>query len=333
MRRLLFRLLQEMEQHHDTVLVCIVEESGSAPRGTGAWMLVNGTGRVAGTIGGGRLELRSIETAMVLLEKCRSLLKHFALNLTDGPDSLGMACGGDVTVLFQRIPWDSGEWRQLAADAAKALRENRPGWLVLDTCGGFPALLERETAAEEAASLPKGAALRDGRFYLPLPVEERVVIFGAGHIARALVPLLGTVGFRTVVFDDRPEYADPAAFPAAEAVICGDFRNIQASLPITPEDYVVIMTSGHLHDLEAEIQILRLETAYVGVIGSRSKIAFVSQKLREAGIPEPAIAAVHTPIGTPIRAVTPEEIAVSIAGELICCRALRRAAVGNTEKE
>lgn len=124
MRRLLFRLLQEMEQHHDTVLVCIVEESGSAPRGTGAWMLVNGTGRVAGTIGGGRLELRSIETAMVLLEKCRSLLKHFALNLTDEPDSLGMACGGDVTVLFQRIPWDSGEWRQLAADAAKALREN-----------------------------------------------------------------------------------------------------------------------------------------------------------------------------------------------------------------
>ena len=96
---------------------------------------------------------------------------------------------------------------------------------------------------------------------------------------------------------------------------------------------MVIMTSGHLHDLETEIQILRLETAYVGVIGSRSKIAFVSQKLREAGIPEPAIAAVHTPIGTPIRAVTPEEIAVSIAGELICCRALRRAAVGNTEKE
>ena len=103
MRRLLFRLLQEMEQHHDTVLVCIVEESGSAPRGTGAWMLVNGTGRVAGTIGGGHLELRSIETAMVLLEKCRSLLKHFALNLTNGPDSLGMACGGDVTVHFQYL--------------------------------------------------------------------------------------------------------------------------------------------------------------------------------------------------------------------------------------
>ena len=83
------------------------------------------------------------------------------------------------------------------------------------------------------------------------------------------------------------------------------------------------MTSGHLHDLEAEEQMLRRETAYVGVIGSRSKIAYVSQRLREAGISEEAIASVHTPIGTPIRAVTPEEIAVSIAGELIYERACR----------
>ena len=69
--------------------------------------------------------------------------------------------------------------------------------------------------------------------------------------------------------------------------------------------------------------MLRRETAYVGVIGSRSKIAYVSQRLREAGISEEAIASVHTPIGTPIRAVTPEEIAVSIAGELIYERACR----------
>ena len=149
------------------------------------------------------------------------------------------------------------------------------------------------------------------------------MIFGAGHIARALVPLLRTINFRPVVFDDRPEYADPAAFPEAEAVLCGDFRDIAATIDVTPEDYVIIMTSGHLHDLEAEEQMLRRETAYVGVIGSRSKIAYVSQRLREAGISEEAIASVHTPIGTPIRAVTPEEIAVSIAGELIYERACR----------
>lgn len=339
MQHLLSYLLQELTEQRDTVLVTIAAESGSTPRGTGSQMLVNGAGRVTGTIGGGRVEKQAEETALTLLAERRSLQQHFGLNFTGGPDSLGMACGGDVTVLFQFIPWDDTGWQCVTSSAVNALQNNRPGWLVLRTDGGSPSLLDASgaAAAGEPCGMPPspGAALLDGRFYVPLPVGERVVIFGAGHIARALVPLLRTVNFRPVVFDDRPEYAVSAAFPKAEAVICGDFRNIQASLTVTPEDYVVIMTSGHLHDLEAEEQMLRLKTAYVGVIGSRSKIAFVSQRLREAGIPEDAIASVHTPIGTPIRAVTPEEIAVSIAGELICCRALRRetAAQSSAEKE
>ncbi|MFR0768790.1 MAG: XdhC family protein [Dysosmobacter sp.] len=148
------------------------------------------------------------------------------------------------------------------------------------------------------------------------------MIFGAGHIARALVPLLRSVEFRPVVYDDRPALADPAAFPDAERVVCGDFRNIAGTLPLSPEDYVVVMTSGHLHDLEIQEQILRQELAYVGVIGSRAKIAAVNARLREAGISEEKLCTVHTPVGTPIKAVTPAEIAVSIAGEMIYERAL-----------
>jgi len=152
------------------------------------------------------------------------------------------------------------------------------------------------------------------------------VIFGAGHIARALIPLLRSVEFRPVVYDDRPALADPAAFPDAERVVCGDFRNIAGTLPLSPEDYVVVMTSGHLHDLEIQEQILRQELAYVGVIGSRAKIAAVNARLREAGISEEKLCTVHTPVGTPIKAVTPAEIAVSIAGEMIYERACRREA-------
>ena len=87
---------------------------------------------------------------------------------------------------------------------------------------------------------------------------------------------------------------------------------------------MVIMTSGHMRDFQVEDQVLRGPFAYVGVIGSRRKTASVNQRLREAGVPEEAIALVHTPIGTPILAVTPEEIAVSIAGEMIQVRAQRR---------
>lgn len=328
MRHLFTKLLYEMEERHDTTLVSIVSESGSTPRGTGSQMLVGPRGRICGTIGGGRVEKHAEELALTLLTERRTCLRHFALDLSGGADSLGMACGGEVTVLFQSIPWDSGEWRTVASAALDALSANRPGWLVLSTDGSASALLDADGAVVAGTAaptqLPARAALTDGLFCLPLPVGERVVIFGAGHIARALVPLLRTVNFRPVVFDDRPEYAVAEAFPAAEQVICGDFRDIRVSLTLEPEDYAAVMTSGHSHDLEVEAQLLRHELAYVGVIGSRSKIAYVSQCLRERGISEAAIASVHKPIGTAIRAVTPEEIAVSIAGELICVRAARR---------
>ena len=99
-------------------------------------------------------------------------------------------------------------------------------------------------------------------------------------------------------------------------------------MTIGDDDYVVIMTNGHRHDFVVEEQVLRGQYAYIGVIGSRTKTASVNALLRQAGISEEAIAAVHTPIGTAIKAVTPEEIAVSIAGEMICVRATRREDAG-----
>ena len=174
------------------------------------------------------------------------------------------------------------------------------------------------------ASLQTDCVRQDGLFSMPLPIGERALLFGAGHISQALCPLLVTVGFRPVVFDCRPELATRKLFPTAEEVICGDFTSIKDHLTVTEEDFVVIMTNGHMHDFQVEEQILRGAFAYVGVIGSRTKTASVNRRLREAGIPEESIAQVHTPIGTAIRAVTPAEIAVSIAGEMILCRAERR---------
>ena len=92
------------------------------------------------------------------------------------------------------------------------------------------------------------------------------------------------------------------------------------------------MTNGHSYDLEVQDQVLRGEFAYVGVIGSRKKTATVNQRLRNRGVPEESITRVRTPIGTDIKAVTPEEIAVSIAGEMIYERALRREAIGITAR-
>ena len=309
-------LVYQREKKHDTVLATIIWDDGSAPRGRGSQMLVGRDGLLAGTIGGGAVEGQSIATAQEMLAGgVRSKTRELRLRRDGSAQSTGMVCGGDVTVYFRRIPVEEQAWDTLAAEVLRRVSVREKGWLVQPLDGEMPYLTDDE-------------ADKDNCFTMPLPVGERALIFGAGHIARALVPLLCTVGFRPVVFDDRPQFATRERFPQADLVICGDFTRIRDYLTVSPEDYVVIMTNGHEYDFQAQVQVLRGETAYVGVIGSRKKTAFVNQRLREAGIAEKAIAFVHTPVGTAIKAVTPEEIAVSITGEMILVRATRREAAG-----
>ena len=307
-------LLYEMEKHHDTVLCTIIADSGSTPRGRGAQMLVGDAGLLSGTIGGGAVEGGAIALGRTLLRERRSAIHEYKLRHNDGED-IGMVCGGDVTVHLQFIAAGDPVWRELAGSVLHRIALRQPGALVLALDGGAPAL--RDAPETDSAHVS-----------LPLPIGERAILFGAGHCSLALCPLLTTVGFRVTVVDDRPELVTKERFPTADAVICCDLDRVTETVPIGEEDYVVVMTNGHSHDFAVQEQVLRGKYAYIGVIGSRAKTASVNARLREAGISETAIASVHTPIGTAIKAVTPEEIAVSIAGEMICVRATRRENAG-----
>lgn len=336
MDRIFAKLLYEMQKNKDTVLVTIVADQGSAPRGAGSQMLVGQDGRILGTIGGGAVEARAEEMALKLLKDQVSLCHLFQLH-ERAKEDIGMVCGGNVRVLFQFIPGTSAYWVKLAGALLDRVAKRQPGWLVLRTDGSAPALLD-ENGMEIMGEEVPGSVTRNGwipfqssnYFCSPLPIGERAFLFGAGHCSQALAPLLDTVGFRVTVFDERAEYANRDSFPTAENVIVGDFTKLSDYIEFHDGDYVVIMTSGHSHDFDVEQQVLRGPFAYVGVIGSRKKTASVNARLREAGVDEDAIARVHTPIGTAIKAVTPEEIAVSIAGEMIYERALRREATGIT---
>ncbi|MBR6090245.1 MAG: XdhC family protein [Anaerolineaceae bacterium] len=329
MRELFTQILYEIEKKHDTVLVTLTGSDGSAPRKTGSQMLAGASGRIFGTVGGGAVEMRSAELAKQLTAEKRSMVHTFRLN-TNPVEDIGMICGGDVTAAFQFIPADDPVWTDLAGKALERIAARRGGWFFQRFDGGTPGLLDEafrllSGRAPEGPEPAGNAPFSSGNgFWMPLPVPERVLIFGGGHIAASLVPLLNTVGFRCWVFDDRPEYTTAERFPGAEKRITGDFTRIADHIEITAEDYAVVMTSGHIHDFEVQNQVLRSPFAYIGVIGSRKKTASVNARLREQGISEEAIAKIHTPIGVPIKAVTPEEIAVSIAGELILVRAERR---------
>lgn len=313
MQSIFAKLLYEMEKQHDTVLVTIVDEAGSTPRGNGAQMLVSRSGPQVGTIGGGNIENLSILHAQELIEEKRSDIHEYKLHKNKAED-IGMVCGGSVTVLFSYISGTDSRWRDVAALTLARIAAHKAGFLALPLNGDTAYIVDEHPADEV--------------FTMSLPIGERAILFGAGHCSLALAPLLQTIGFRVTVFDDRSDLLTADRFPGADALICGDFTKIDRYLTTGADDYIVVMTSGHSHDFEVQEQVLRHPFAYVGVIGSRSKTASVNARLREAGIAEDAIAAIHTPIGVSIKAVTPEEIAVSIAGEMIYERALRREKAG-----
>lgn len=313
MQSIFAKLLYEMEKQHDTVLVTIVNESGSTPRGIGAQMLVNKHGLQVGTIGGGNVENLSILHAQELIAQKHSDIHEYKLHKNEKED-IGMVCGGDVTVLFSYICGTDCEWSDVAATVLSRIVKREQGFLALPLNGDTACITNEQPAGKV--------------FGMPLPIADRAILFGAGHCSLALAPLLQTVGFRVTVFDDRSDLVTKERFPRADALICGDFTRIDQYLTVGADDYIVVMTSGHSHDFEVQEQVLRHPFAYVGVIGSRAKTASVNARLREAGVDEQAIAAIHTPVGVAIKAVTPEEIAVSIAGEMIYERALRREKAG-----
>ena len=148
-------------------------------------------------------------------------------------------------------------------------------------------------------------------------------IYGAGHVALALEPILRFVDFKTVVIDDRAEYANRERFPEAEDVIVLDsFEDSFKDIKTDENSYIIIVTRGHMGDYDVLKGAIKQERAYLGMIGSKRKNQMLYQKLRdEEGVTDEEIYNIHAPIGLEIHSETPEEIAISIVGEMINARA------------
>ena len=157
-------------------------------------------------------------------------------------------------------------------------------------------------------------------FIEPIAPPPDLYVVGAGHVGYHLGRFAGAVGFRLHVVDDREAFANKERFPEAVEVVVDDIGRWLASAPLAPRSHVVVVTRGHRHDLDAVRSLAARDVAYVGLIGSRAKIARVFDALLEEGVPADVLRRVHAPIGLDLGAVTPEEIAISIVAELIAVR-------------
>jgi len=329
MRTMLKIIHDRLSRGEDLVLVTVIASSGATPRGAGARMLIGREGRICGTIGGGAVEYRSEQIAAKVLSEKTSLGYDFTLT-KDDVQNLGMICGGACNVFFHYIPAGDRHTLALAERAEAAFQSGSDLWLLTDVGQRSQMGLFTPENGVWGLEVPQDLPLsrhpqRTGDIFAEqINTSGRVYVFGGGHVAQELVPVLTHVGFRCVVMDDRPEFTRTELFPGAETVICGDLQRISDYLTIGSEDYVCVMTRGHAYDTVVQAQVLRCGPTYCGVIGSAHKAAGVRKTLKEEyGLVDAELDLVTTPIGLNIKGETPAEIAISIAAQMILHRAER----------
>jgi len=309
------------------ILVTVAATQGSAPREAGTKMLVHLDG-IAGSVGGGHLEFKAVAEARSLLQTFaapRAELVEFAL----GP-SLGQCCGGRVTLLFETLTEGALPWLQAWQTPGERVLLTRMSpltKLVLEP--GAPAI---ESGADLSAALAllarseTPAVLFDRGGDAPCYLLERMVdsrqelyLFGAGHVARALVGILALLPYRIRWIDARADMFPEVLPPNVETDCSGSPRYEVKNAPCGC--FYLVMTHSHATDLEICDRILaRGDFGYLGLIGSDTKRTSFLRRLRARGHGEAMLNRLVCPIGLPqITGKEPASIAVAVAGELLAC--------------
>lgn len=316
-------------------------------------MLVRRDGRIFGTIGGGCGEAEVVREALSALDAMSSTT--YIVNMTnDMAEEDGMVCGGIMEVFIDILKVGIDEDKKLMQAYITSLLNNEYPVLVsvVDSSevGGlsqgnkrFVTLSAKETGDLGSPEINRlalelinqvrsenkplltpcntGSSIKDiprvRLFIDPAPLKLKLLILGAGHISLPLSMMAKILGYHVTVVDDRPFFASKSRFSTADSVICDDFVQAIRQIDIDLNTCVVIVTRGHRHDKLCLKEILKYPNMYTGMIGSRRRVKSLLSELEEQGVPQEYLQKVHSPIGLNINAETPEEIAVSILGELI----------------
>lgn len=335
MQYILDSLISTLEKGESAVIGAIVRSSGSAPRTSGARMLVRLDGTLVGTLGGGALEGGCLAKAKGLFDDSDSdAFAELEFDLTDKTAAAeGMVCGGEVSVLMQKVtPALLQHFIQLRDDFTKGVQAMLVTALPKNGNGPHMYFLHGSRDCKLLESLRKEILRKNRRakflishgeqdyFVEPLLNPGTVYLLGAGHVALATAHLASFTDFDVVVMDDREEFANSERYPKAKEVVVLDTFN-DCLNGLGPDDYVVIVTRGHLHDRDVLAQALRTDAGYIGMIGSSKKRQAVYTSLLEEGFSNNDLKRVYSPIGISIGGDTPEEIGLSIVAEMVKVRA------------
>jgi len=294
------------------VLLIVANSSNSSPGRTGFKMAISDDGTSIGTIGGGIMEFDIISEIKESFAKNRyfnSVRKLHHSNLARGEKS-GLICGGVQTIIFKSLSKTNID---VINNIVEASNEMVNGVLTISE-SSF--LFTPEKINHQDISM-KIESDSNWKFEENIGTQNTVYIVGGGHVGLAVSRIMSTLDFHVVVFDHRKEVHTMNENCYANQKIITSYDKINDYIVEGDKAYVVIVTPSHDGDKTAVQIAIKLNLKYIGMMGSKKKVDSIFSQLRNSGIAESLIKKINTPIGIEIEAESPEEIAISIAAEII----------------
>ena len=299
------RLAEILRQNRMAVLATVIETKGSTPREIGAKMIVCETGEIFGTIGGGVGEAKVVETAKIVLQSGEKQAVEIDLTTLQAEG----ICGGRMRVWLEI--WQGAESLRLVSQILANLENGQSAILVTSFNQKIvPYLSTKNELPMENAFVER---------LEPTPI---LLIVGAGHVGIELAKIAANIGFEIVVQDDRPEWANAENYPNAKEILHESIETAINRFANQPKLFIALLTRGFDYDVQALTAILHLKKscAYLGMIGSERRVREVFREMEKREFSINELNRIRAPIGLKIGALTPAEIAVSIAAELISVR-------------
>jgi xanthine dehydrogenase accessory factor len=348
MKNIYLQILDKQPDFTPLALATITGTKGSTPQKPGSSALFGAAGLLSGTVGGGILEAKVQEIAQRAILSKKSGLYHFKLD-NDISQQEEAICGGRINIL---VDASISDHLSVFRKAKKSVEDRIPGvmitrvtrsgkgevsihrsWVTRDEKQEFPSdhliHLERGIKSILSDGIPwdyREIKLSDEQreiqyFMEPVFPLPQLVIAGAGHIGKALAHLGSLLEFEVMVIDERAYYANRENIPDADHIVVDDIGRAVQKLKKTAATYIVIVTRGHKNDADALRSCIGSGASYVGMIGSKKKVALMRKNFLEEGLATPEQwESVYSPIGLDIHSKTVQEIAVSIAAQLIGIR-------------
>ncbi|GAA0892302.1 hypothetical protein GCM10009122_19810 [Fulvivirga kasyanovii] len=302
-----------LTEHKKAVLLYVLDSTGSSPGRQGFKMIVGPGGEMAGSIGGGIMEHKLVELSRSLLQDDNDPFEPFIkhqVHRAEARDKSGMICSGEQTIAFYYLHEGDVGWIE---QLLNGFEENEKGVLLL---------------TEQGAEFSSGQMLTGQYDYMfnsetqwsykeQIGFKNTVYIIGGGHVGLALSRLMRNLGFYVIVMDDREDLNTVEQNEHAHKAAIVDYHQIENHIPEGEDIYVVIASFGYRTDKIVLKRLIDKKFKYLGMMGSEEKVRTLYQELRKEGVTEKQLANVRSPIGVQIKSKTPDEIAVSIAAEII----------------